>query len=651
MALFRSVVRRVAGPRRRVLAVLSALAMTLGLMVAVAPSAQAATPIRIMPLGDSITGGPGCWRAVLWDRLQRTGFTNIDFVGTLPGGGCNLASWDGDNEGHGGFQATGIANQNQLPGWLAATRPDIVLMHLGTNDVWNNVPTATILTAFGTLVDQMRASNPATKILLAQILPMTPSGCTWCPTGVAALNSAIPSWVAAKTTAQSPITVVDQFTGFDSVADTIGDGVHPNDAGFQKISDRWYPALTPLLGGTTPPADTTPPTVPTGLGVRVTCDLVVTLTWSAATDNVAVTGYDVFRSTNNGPFASVGTTTSTTFVENLIGILKYQVRARDAAGNASDFTAPISALPPPCPSPDTTPPTTPGTPVATVSCGSVTLNWTASTDDRAVTGYDIWRASGSTGGTFASVGTSTTTSFTQSGAGIFRYQVRARDAAGNTSAFTPAVLATVPACPTDIQPPTVPGTPTASGTTATATTLQWTASTDNASVTGYDIFRAPNATGGTFVSVGTSTTPTFTDTGLTAGTTYRYQVRARDAAGNTSAFSAAVTVTTSAAGGGCTATLLLQTAWATGYVMQPNTVTNTGTATLTGWTVTFTLPAGHTITGSWNATVTVTGQTVTARGILGQNATLAPGANTTWGFQATRTSGTAVPATPTCTSP
>jgi len=86
--------------------------------------------------------------------------------------------------------------------------------------------------------------------------------------------------------------------------------------------------------------------------------------------------------------------------------------------------------------------------------------------------------------------------------------------------------------------------------------------------------------------------------------------------------------------------------------MQPNTVTNVGTTTLNGWTVTFTLPAGHTVTGSWNATVTVSGQTVTARGIPGQNATLGAGTSTTWGFQASRPDGdTAVPSSAACTSP
>lgn len=98
------------------------------------PATGSAAPVRVMPLGDSITGSPGCWRADLWNRLRTGGYTNVDFVGTLPAPGCGV-TYDGDNEGHGGFLATNIANQNQLPGWLSATRPDVVMMHLGTNDV------------------------------------------------------------------------------------------------------------------------------------------------------------------------------------------------------------------------------------------------------------------------------------------------------------------------------------------------------------------------------------------------------------------------------------------------------------------------------------------------------------------------------------
>ena len=244
---------------------LAALAAALAFAVTVpassaqvsAAAAAAAAPVRVMPLGDSITGSPGCWRALLWNQLQSSGVTNVDFVGTLPAQGCGV-SHDGDNEGHGGILATNMADQNQLVPWLSATRPDIVMMHLGTNDVWSNRSTATILTAFGKLVDQMRASNPAMKILVAQIIPMNPSTCSECGARTVALNNAIPGWAASKSTSQSPITVVDQWTGFSTSADT-NDGVHPIQSGNVKIANRWLAPLSAAIRGSVPPPVTSPP--------------------------------------------------------------------------------------------------------------------------------------------------------------------------------------------------------------------------------------------------------------------------------------------------------------------------------------------------------------------------------------------------------
>ncbi|GIF65036.1 hypothetical protein Ais01nite_30710 [Asanoa ishikariensis] len=245
--------------RKAILAALLAALLGAAFFFAAPASSVALAPVRVMPLGDSITGSPGCWRSVLWNRLQSSGYTNVDFVGTLGPQGCGQAH-DGDNEGHGGFLATNVANQNQLVGWLAATRPDVVLMHFGTNDVWSNIPPATILAAYGKLVDQMRASNPAMRVLVAKIIPMAPSSCADCGARVVALNNAVPAWAASKTTAASPVVVVDQWTGFNTSSDTY-DGVHPNASGDQKMSDRWYPALASVLDGGLPsPSPTASPT-------------------------------------------------------------------------------------------------------------------------------------------------------------------------------------------------------------------------------------------------------------------------------------------------------------------------------------------------------------------------------------------------------
>ncbi|WP_250214321.1 fibronectin type III domain-containing protein [Acrocarpospora catenulata] len=528
------------------------LAMVGAVVFGVTGPAQAA-PVRIMPLGDSITGSPGCWRALLWNRLQSTGYTNIDFVGTLGPQGCGV-SYDGDNEGHGGFLATNVANANQLPGWLSATNPDIVLMHFGTNDVWSNIAPATILSAFSTLVDQMRANNPNMKILVAKIIPMAASACAACPQRVIDFNNAIPAWAAGKTTAASPITVVDQWTNFNTTTDTY-DGVHPNAAGDQKMSDKWYPSLTPLLSGT--PTDTTPPTTPGTPAASSITSTGASLTWTASTDSggSGLAGYNVYR--------RVGTTD--------------------------------------------------------------TLLTQSTTNSVALTGL---------------------TASTQ-----YQVFVRARDGAGNLSGNSALTTFTTSAPPVDTTPPTTPGTPTVSGVTSTGATLNWTASTDSggSGLAGYNVYRR---VGTTDTQIATSTTNSVTLTGLTANTQYQVFVRARDGAGNLSGNSSLATFTTTGGGtgGACTATGTVQTQWGDGYVVQPVTVT-AGTSAITGWTVTFTLPAGHTITGSWNATLTVSGQTVTAKS-LGYNGNLGAGQNTSFGFQASRPNGnTATPSAYTCTSP
>jgi len=205
----------------------------------------------------------------------------------------------------------------------------------------------------------------------------------------------------------------------------------------------------------------------------------------------------------------------------------------------------------------------------------------------------------------------------------------------------------------DTQAPSTPAGLAAGATTSSSIPLTWSASTDNVGVTGYQVLRAPGASGGTFTQVGTSTTTSFTNTGLAVNTTFRYQVRAVDAAGNASAVSNTITAATQTGGtgSGCSVAATVQTQWQTGYVIEPARVTNTGAATITAWTVTFTLPAGHTVTGSWNTVLTVNGQTVTARNAA-QNGTVAAGANTTFGFQVSRPNGnTQLPSGYACTSP
>ena len=90
------------------------------------------------------------------------------------------------------------------------------------------------------------------KIIVAQIIPMSPSGCTTCAADVVAFNNAIPAWAAGLTTAQSPITVVDQWTGFDVVRGHLRPRSPASTSGFRKMAERFFPAVTAALNGTPP---------------------------------------------------------------------------------------------------------------------------------------------------------------------------------------------------------------------------------------------------------------------------------------------------------------------------------------------------------------------------------------------------------------
>lgn len=132
-------------------------------------SAQRCLPVRYMALGDSITDIV-CWRAYLWQSLQDRGYANVNFVGSKRGqrfSGCEVPSYDRDNEGHSGLLATHAVALRMLPNWLKENPADIVSMHLGSNDIGHGYTTEQILDAFTELVEQMREANPRMKIIVS----------------------------------------------------------------------------------------------------------------------------------------------------------------------------------------------------------------------------------------------------------------------------------------------------------------------------------------------------------------------------------------------------------------------------------------------------------------------------------------------------
>src|SRR5437899_1908804 len=173
--------------------------------------------------------------------------------------------------------------------------------------------------------------------------------------------------------------------------------------------------------GSTPTADTTPPSTPTGLTAAVAGSTGANLSWSASTDNVGVTGYIVRR---NGVQVATPATTSYADTGLAVGTYSYTVAAGDAAGNISPDSASASVT-----IADTTPPSTPtGLTAAVAGSTGANLSWSASTDNVGVTGY-IARRNG------VQVATPATTSYADTGlaVGTYSYTVAAGDAAGNIS--------------------------------------------------------------------------------------------------------------------------------------------------------------------------------------------------------------------------
>ena len=222
------------------------------------------TNLRITLLGDSTTAAT-CYRSLLWQLLTNSGRTKFDFIGSRRGDpGCSFTGYDQDNEGHGGYIVTDIlkatstgrpsgadasdpfdSSAKDLMTWFDGRPTDVVLMHFGTNDVWNNIAPAMILNAYAAILTKLRSVNPNVRMMVAQITPLNPSGCSACVSRVQTLNSMIPAWATQNNTAQSPVTVVDQYTNFNTSTDT-GDGVHANPAGSMKIAMNWFNALIPI---------------------------------------------------------------------------------------------------------------------------------------------------------------------------------------------------------------------------------------------------------------------------------------------------------------------------------------------------------------------------------------------------------------------
>ncbi|MDT0345887.1 cellulase family glycosylhydrolase [Streptomyces litchfieldiae] len=196
--------------------------------------------------------------------------------------------------------------------------------------------------------------------------------------------------------------------------------------------------------------------------------------------------------------------------------------------------------------------------------------------------------------------------------------------------------------PGDEVAPTTPGAPTASNVTNSSVRLSWTASSDNVGVTGYDVVRV---SGATETVVSSASTNSATVSGLSVGTAYTFAVYAKDAAGNRSARSATVNVTTQTGGGtpaACSVGYRVVGEWNGGFQGEI-VIGNTGSSTISNWTLAFSFANGQTITNMWGGTAAQSGGSVTVTP-ASYTASIPAGGSVTVGFTGTKGATNAEPA-------
>jgi fibronectin type 3 domain-containing protein len=266
--------------------------------------------------------------------------------------------------------------------------------------------------------------------------------------------------------------------------------------------------------------DTTPPEAPPGLAVAAGPGL-LTVSWSAASDDVGVVAYEVWRGNERlalGPARSHADREAKVGQEHC-----YLVRALDRAGNRSAPSGPACAA-----IPDTTPPSVPSRLVAKAEGETeVALAWEAASDDVGVARYEVSRAGPAGGGPAGSAPGTALRDGRLAVATRYCYSVRACDAAGNCSAASAEACVTTP----DLTAPSAPSAVSAAAVSDKAVTLDWAPSTDNVGVVRYEVRRGAQVLPPVREAL-------LRDEGLRPAVEYCYTVVAYDAAGLASAPSA-----------------------------------------------------------------------------------------------------------------
>lgn len=195
--------------------------------------------VKIMPLGDSVTSGngwqgPNSYRGPLAELANRFG-TKIDFVGGELNPNDTMA--DRDQEAFGGDQTQDL--DAKLARVLSTYRPDVILLHTGTNNIWRDgeMPT-TAPRRLSELVDHITSLAPDVWLYVASIGPSAEH-----ERKVRVFNEAVPKIVDRERKQGKRVRFVDMHAALD-YSDLV-DGIHPDAEGYKIMAEEWWLAMNP----------------------------------------------------------------------------------------------------------------------------------------------------------------------------------------------------------------------------------------------------------------------------------------------------------------------------------------------------------------------------------------------------------------------